>query len=121
MNIFYNGSKYLAFKKELENINIPEIIFRIEDGNGSHSLKNNFIYISSFYSTEKKHGYGSKALKEIIKIADKHQINFYLFPYGTSKSFYEKFRFIYPENPNNYYIPGQLYRFCDKYIPEIDK
>lgn len=116
MNVIYNSIKYSTFKKEIENINIPEITIEIVD-DSIHSLKNNFIHIYSFYSTKEKQGYGSKALKEIIKIADKYRINFYLFPYGTSKLFYKKFGFIYPENPNNHYIPGQLYRFCVSYTP----
>ncbi|AVQ26595.1 N-acetyltransferase [Fusobacterium ulcerans] len=120
MNVIYNGIKYSTFKKEIENINISEITIEIVD-DSLHCLKNNFVHIYSFYSTKEKQGYGSKALKEIIKIANKYQVNLYLFPAGTSERFYKKFGFIYPENSKNYYIPMKLYFLCNEYSPIYQK
>lgn len=68
---------FLEFYNELKNIEIPQVFIEYtEIMNRPHKE----IYIEKFYTNPSKKGYGTKAMLEILKIADKYKIVISLTP-----------------------------------------
>lgn len=121
MKIRYEGVNFLKFRDELKKINIPEVeIYLIED-TVYYDLPGKYVFIYSFHAAPTRSGFGTKAMKKIVELADKYKIILFLFPYGTSAKFYTKFGFIEASNKyKGYFEPLKLFKFYDGYEDEFD-
>lgn len=116
MRVIYEGSKFLKFRDELEKINIPEVEIEFSEDKVYSNLPGNYIYISNFHASPARSNFGTKAMKKIVKLADKHKIILFLFPYGTSSYFYSKFDFIEADKKyEGHFEPLKLFRFYNGY------
>ncbi len=122
MKVIYEGVKFLDFVNELKKINIPEVEIHLEEDFVYRDLPGNYIFIYSFHSAPTRNGFGTKAMKNIIELANKYKIILFLFPYGTSDKFYAKFNFIEASNKyEGYFEPLKLFKFYDGYEDEFAK
>ena len=122
MKVIYEGVKFLNFVNELKKINIPEVEIHLEEDFVYRDLPGNYIFIYSFHSAPTRNGFGTKAMKNIIELANKYKIILFLFPYGTSDKFYAKFNFIEASNKyEGYFEPLKLFKFYDGYEDEFAK
>ena len=121
MKVIYEGAKFLDFIDDLKKINIPEVEIHLVEDFVYYNLPGNYIFIYSFHAVPTRNGFGTKAIKKIIELADKYKIILFLFPYGTSNKFFNKFNFIEASNKyEGYFEPLKLFKFYDGYENELD-